>query len=127
MTTSVVMLHVVIIEQSLNNTPLFNTDLDIYHLPLILTALLYVDLINVAYYGMCLYQFMLTLHFLNDVVNDIELTQKSINIASLSSELACKLINRIPGSRLLISSLPGSASGRHVESLCKPRDVNKSF
>ena len=31
-----------------------------------------------------------------------------------------KLINRIPGSRLLISSLPGSASRTHVESLCKP-------
>ena len=36
-----------------------------------------------------------------------------------------KLINRIPGSRLLISSLPGSAFRTHVESLGKPRDVNK--
>ena len=36
-----------------------------------------------------------------------------------------KLINRIPGSRLLISSLPGSALITHVESLGKPRDVNK--
>ena len=36
-----------------------------------------------------------------------------------------KLINRIQGSRLLISSLPGSALGRHVESLGKPYDVNK--
>ena len=36
-----------------------------------------------------------------------------------------KLINRIPGSRLLISSLPGSALRTHVESLGKPRDVNK--
>ena len=35
-----------------------------------------------------------------------------------------KLINRIPGSRLLISSLPGSALRTHVESLGKPRDVN---
>ena len=34
-----------------------------------------------------------------------------------------KLINRIPGSRLLISSLPGSALRTHVESLGKPRDV----
>ena len=37
-------------------------------------------------------------------------------------------MNRIPGSRLLISSLPslpGSALRRHVESLGKPRDVNK--
>ena len=35
-----------------------------------------------------------------------------------------KLINRIPGSRLLISSLPGSALRMHIESLGKPRDVN---
>ena len=34
-----------------------------------------------------------------------------------------KLINRIPGSRLLISSLAGSALRMHVESLGKPRDV----
>ena len=33
-----------------------------------------------------------------------------------------KLINRIPGLHLLISSLPGSASRTHVESLGKPRD-----
>ena len=33
-----------------------------------------------------------------------------------------KLINRIPGSHLLISSLPGSASRTHVKSLGKPRD-----
>ena len=36
-----------------------------------------------------------------------------------------KLINRIPGSRLLISSLPGSALRTHVESLGKPRGVNR--
>ena len=36
-----------------------------------------------------------------------------------------KLINRIPGSRLLISSLPGLALRTHVESLGMPRDVNK--
>ena len=36
-----------------------------------------------------------------------------------------KLINRLPGSRLLISSLPGPALRTHVESLGKPRDVNK--
>ena len=35
-----------------------------------------------------------------------------------------KLINRIPGSRLLISSLPGLALRTHVESHGKPRDVN---
>ena len=42
-------------------------------------------------------------------------SEKSINI----------LINRIPGECILISSLPGSALITHVESLCKPRDVNK--
>ena len=35
------------------------------------------------------------------------------------------LMNRIPGSRLLISCLPGSALITLVESLGKPRDVNK--
>ena len=35
-----------------------------------------------------------------------------------------KLINRIPGSSLVISSLPGSALRSHVVSLGKPRDVN---
>ena len=36
-----------------------------------------------------------------------------------------KLINRIPGSHLLISSLLGSTLRMRVESLGKPRDVNK--
>ena len=70
----------------------------------------------------------MTLHFLNDGANDAESTQKSKNyviIASLKSETMGKLINRIPGSRLLISSLPGSALRTLVESLGKPRDVNK--
>ena len=38
-----------------------------------------------------------------------------------------KLINRIPGSRLLISLLPGSALRTHVESLSKPGDVEQEF
>ena len=38
-----------------------------------------------------------------------------------------KLINSIPGSHLLISSLPGSALRMHVELLGKPRDINKRF
>ena len=70
----------------------------------------------------------MTLHFLNDVANDAESTYKIENdviIASLKSETMGKLINRIPGSRLLISSLPGSALRTLVESLGKPRDVNK--
>ena len=41
---------------------------DIYQLPIILTLFFHVDLINVAY-------LTLTLHVLNDVVNDIESTQ----------------------------------------------------
>ena len=70
------------------------------------------------------------LHFLNDVVSDIELTRKSIKlyviIASLKTEPTCKLINRIPGLRLLISSKPGKASRMHVESFCKPHDSTSS-
>ena len=65
---------------------------------------------------------------LNDNANDAESTQKSkiyIIIASLMSVAMGKLINRIPGSSLLISSLPGSALRTHVESLGKPCDVNK--
>ena len=69
----------------------------------------------------------MTLHFLNDVDNGAVSTQKIVIIASLKSETMGKLIhvNRIPGSCLLISSLPGSALRTHVESLGKPRDVNK--
>ena len=43
-------------------------------------------------------------------------------IASLKSETKDKLINRIPGSCLLISSLPGTASRMHVKSRGKPCD-----
>ena len=63
---------------------------------------------------MCIYQVITTLHFLNDA-----------NLAHLTSDTMGKLINRIPGSRLLISNLPGSALRTHVELLGKPRDVNK--
>ena len=68
----------------------------------------------------------MTLHFLYDVANDAESTQK-LRHNRLFEERSTmgKLINRIPGSRLLISSLPGSALRTHVESLGKPRDVNK--
>ena len=70
----------------------------------------------------------MTLHFLNDVANDAETNTKIENyvkFASLKSETMGKLINRILGSSLLIPSLPGSALRTHVESLGKPRDVNK--
>ena len=79
-------------------------------------------------HGMCLYQVMMTLHFLIDVANDAESTQKIENnviIACLKRETIGKLINRIRDLRLLISSLPGSALRTHFESLGKPRDVNK--
>ena len=68
------------------------------------------------------------LHFFKDVANDAESTQEIKNyviIASLKRETIGNLINRIPGSCLLISSSPGSALKMHVESLGKPRDVNK--
>ena len=70
----------------------------------------------------------MTLHFLNDVAYDAESTQTSkLRHNRLFEECSTmgKLINRIPGSRLLISSLPGSALRKLVESLGKPRDVNK--
>ena len=44
-------------------------------------------------------------------------------IPSLKNEPMGKLINRIPGSHLLISSLPGSASRKQVKSLGKPPDA----
>ena len=46
-------------------------------------------------------------------------------IASLKSKTMGKLINRIPGLHILIANLLGSALRTHVESLSKPRDVNK--
>ena len=52
----------------------------ICQLPLIVIVLLHVDLNNVRClsHSMCLFQVIMTSHFLNDVVNDIELTRKSI-------------------------------------------------
>ena len=53
-------------------------------------------------HGMCLYQVMMTLHFLNDVAYDAESTKNRKNyviIASLKSETTGKLINRLPGSK----------------------------
>ena len=69
----------------------------------------------------------MTLHFLNDLPIDAKSTKKKIenNVIFTECERMGKLINRIPGSGLLISSLPGSALRMHVESLGKPHDVNK--
>ena len=70
----------------------------------------------------------MTLNF--SVTSPITLIDTKIDhyiiFASLKSEQLGKLINRIPGSCLLISSLPGSASRTNVESLDEPRDVNKN-
>ena len=68
----------------------------------------------------------MTLHFLNDIACDAESTQASKSRHNRFEECSTmgKLINRIPGSCLLVSSLPGSALRTHVESLGKPRDVN---
>ena len=71
---------------------------------------------------------LINVHFLTDVDNDAKSTQKNENYvinASFKSKSMGTLIHRIPGLRLLISSLPGSAFRTHVESLGKPRDVNK--
>ena len=62
----------------------------------------------------------MALHFLDNLVFDIESTRKHIIIASLKSEPTCKLINIIAGSRFFISSLPGSALKKHLELLDKP-------
>ena len=59
-----------------------------------------------------------TLHFMIDLANDAKSMQKIENyfiIPFLKRETIGKLINRIPGSRLLISSLPGLALRMHVE------------
>ena len=80
------------------------------------------------FHDMYLYKVMMMLHFLTDVDNDAKSTQKNENYvinASFKSKSMGTLIHRIPGLRLLISSLPGSAFRTHVESLGKPRDVNK--
>ena len=64
---------------------------------------------------------------LNDALMTLNqhIIENYVIIASLKSETMGKLINRIPGSRILISSLPGWALRTHVESLGKPRDINK--
>ena len=49
-----------------------------YQSPLLLTEMFQHRLINVTYLTACyLYQVMMTLHFLNDVANDAESTQKN--------------------------------------------------
>ena len=67
----------------------------------------------------------MTLHVLNEssmTLNRHENIDHYVIFASLKN---AKLVNRIPGLRLLISSLPGTALRTNVESLSKPRDVSK--
>ena len=55
----------------------------------------------------------MTSQLLNGVANDVEINMKMDNyvlITNLKREQTCELTNRIPGSCLLISILPGSAS-----------------
>ena len=60
------------------NTWVILHDILFYQSPQILTELFQHNLINVSYLTACyLYQVMMTLHFLNDVANDAESTQKS--------------------------------------------------
>ena len=61
----------------------------------------------------------MTLHFLNDRFD--AKTNNYVIITNLKSESFGNRINRIPGSRPLVSSSPGSALRMHVESLGKPR------
>ena len=66
---------------------------------------------------------MTSLHVIT--LNQHKKIENYVIIAYLKRETIGKLINKMPGLRLLISSLTGSAFKTHVESLCKPRDVNK--
>ena len=47
-----------------------------YQIPFILTATFHVACKRCLSHGMCLNQVMMTLHFLNDVANEAESTQK---------------------------------------------------
>ena len=61
----------------------------IYQLPFLLTAALHDADKHCLSHGMCIYQVMMTLHFLNDVANDAESTQKIdlyVTFASLKSD-----------------------------------------
>ena len=70
---------------------------------------------------MCLYQFMMALHFLNDVANHTKI-DNHVKIASLKSETMEKLINRIPGSRLWYQVYQAWLKKTNVELLSKPPD-----
>ena len=69
----------VVSTESINHLPYcFQVKKIFYQSPLILTELFQHNLINVSYLMACyLYEVMMTLHFLNDVANDAESTQKT--------------------------------------------------
>ena len=66
-----------------------------YRLPLTLTALLQVDLINVAYLMACaiIRSSYISLHFLNDVVNDVKWTRKLKKKAVIIASLKKQIVN----------------------------------
>ena len=59
------------------------------------------------------------------MLNQQQKIENYVQVASFKRESVGKLINRLPDSRLLIPSLPGSALRMHAESRGKPRNVNK--
>ena len=65
----------------------------------------------------------MTLHLLNDIVDDVESTRK-LRHYSLKGEQTCNLINIIQCLGLLRSSLPGWALRMHVESLSRASRFN---
>ena len=69
----------------------------------------------------------MTLHFLMSLMTLNQHKNKKLHHNRKCEEASTmgKLINRIPGSRLLISSLPSSALRTFIALLGKPRDVNK--
>ena len=96
-----------------------------YQLSLIFTAFLHVDLINIGFLTACVFirsWWRCTFWMTSPMTLNPHKIDNNVIIASLKSEPMGKLINRIPGLRLLISCLPGLASRTHVGSLCKPRD-----
>ena len=71
-----------------------------YQLLFILNTLFHAGLIKVPNHYILVYLVIKAVHFLNDVFNDVELTQNNTYtiIANLKSESAYKLINRKVGS-----------------------------
>ena len=105
-------------------------DLGFYQLSLILNALLHVDLITLpisrhvplsGHHDIALFEWHRQWHWI-DTESD-----NYVIITSLKIDSTWKLIKRIPGSRLLISNLPGKASRTLVESRGKPRDSTSVF